>query len=85
MKKIIRSEAFKDKFCLSPDFYRDEFIYLSETKDNFRISFKVHASFGTFLMLRKVQAKIIIQNFLFFCLNTKERRIYLMPAWFIKI
>ena len=29
--------------------YRDEFIYLSEMTDNFRISFSVHASFGTFL------------------------------------
>jgi hypothetical protein len=40
---------------------RNEFIYLSGTKDNLRISFKVHVSFGTFLTQEKYIE--IIQNY----------------------
>jgi len=50
-KKFLQSEALKKKCCLSESSI--EFISFSETAKKFSSSFGEHASFGSFLTLRK--------------------------------
>ena len=52
-KKFLQSEALKKKCCLSES--SSEFISFSETAKKFSSSFGEHASFGSFLILRKEQ------------------------------
>ncbi len=50
-EKFLQSEALKKKCCLSES--SSEFISFSVTAKKFSSSFGEHASFGTFLTLRK--------------------------------
>ena len=57
-KKFLQSEALKKKCCLSES--SSEFISFSVTAKKFSSSFGEHASFGSFLTLRKEHIKNLL-------------------------